>query len=388
MRGCRVAFQASIGALTTSGRFDHFVRRHALFSLATAALEGWPLRILSRGSVMDRKWMVFVGTWLASISCCGVATRSALAIELLGDPSFEDPVEIDGEGGWWSDVYGFFPTPTANATASPRTGVQHAELILDPSQIVGVFGPTMRSSAFVGEGGAESISDFTGQTLTLTNHYKVTSLNMTSPDPELNPSVLVRTYLAFFSDQFGFIGYGGIDAPDYPGDNYPEAVSEEYLEWTYSIVVPNFGTPITSVDYTIGLIVPTTDNGAMTGTATVVFDDVSLDMALPVTSDFNGNLVVDAADYTIWRDGLGQTGLAPFAPGDANGDGSVTTEDYAIWKSQFGQTLPMEMSMNSVIVPEPCSAIFSLVAAAIGMAIARPRMHSAIEERSSTAEHC
>jgi hypothetical protein len=39
--------------------------------------------------------------------------------------------------------------------------------------------------------------------------------------------------------------------------------------------------------------------------------------------DFNGNGVVDAADYIVWRKGLGTT---------------YTLDDYNVWRSQFGQT--------------------------------------------------
>ena len=60
----------------------------------------------------------------------------------------------------------------------------------------------------------------------------------------------------------------------------------------------------------------------------------------PLLGDYNQNNVVDAADYTRWRDTLGQTGLAPFSGADANGNGRIDTSDYNIWKTRFGQSLP------------------------------------------------
>jgi hypothetical protein len=39
----------------------------------------------------------------------------------------------------------------------------------------------------------------------------------------------------------------------------------------------------------------------------------------PVPGDYNGNGIVDAADYTVWRDSLGQTGTGLAADGDGNG---------------------------------------------------------------------
>jgi hypothetical protein len=50
--------------------------------------------------------------------------------------------------------------------------------------------------------------------------------------------------------------------------------------------------------------------------------------------DYNGNGTVDAADYTVWRDNLGATGIAP--PGDGNGKDGVTQLDYDNWAANYG----------------------------------------------------
>jgi hypothetical protein len=60
---------------------------------------------------------------------------------------------------------------------------------------------------------------------------------------------------------------------------------------------------------------------------------VASESSLP--GDFNKDLVVDAADYTVWRDGL----LNGFDP-----------EQYGIWKQHFGES-PIG-STNGVEVPE------------------------------------
>lgn len=52
-------------------------------------------------------------------------------------------------------------------------------------------------------------------------------------------------------------------------------------------------------------------------------------------ADFNHNYVVDLADYTVWRDTLGQV-VSRFAGADANGNGRVDQPDLEIWKSYFG----------------------------------------------------
>ena len=64
---------------------------------------------------------------------------------------------------------------------------------------------------------------------------------------------------------------------------------------------------------------------------------VVLSAYLPVLpGDYNFNGIVDAADYTVWRDTLGTTGVA--LPADGNNDGQVNLDDYAFWKAHFGET--------------------------------------------------
>ena len=51
--------------------------------------------------------------------------------------------------------------------------------------------------------------------------------------------------------------------------------------------------------------------------------------------DYNGNGIVDAADYTVWRDTLGSTtALAA----DGSGNLVVDQADYGVWKTNFGHT--------------------------------------------------
>ena len=59
--------------------------------------------------------------------------------------------------------------------------------------------------------------------------------------------------------------------------------------------------------------------------------------------DYNGNHVVDAADYTIWRDNLGAPGSVLGANRDpANGSGVVGPADYTSWKAHLAkQVVPV-----------------------------------------------
>ncbi|TWT88793.1 hypothetical protein Mal64_22810 [Pseudobythopirellula maris] len=80
----------------------------------------------------------------------------------------------------------------------------------------------------------------------------------------------------------------------------------------------------------------------------------------PVTAasgDYNRNGVVDAADFTVWRDALDTaTPVTPLTGADGDGDGFVTRQDYDVWVSHFGftYTLPtpaFEVSPASPLTP-------------------------------------
>ena len=57
--------------------------------------------------------------------------------------------------------------------------------------------------------------------------------------------------------------------------------------------------------------------------------------SVPLSGDYNKDLIVDAADYTVWRDTMGQSGYHRAA--DGNGDGVVDALDYGVWQSNFGR---------------------------------------------------
>jgi Calx-beta domain len=77
--------------------------------------------------------------------------------------------------------------------------------------------------------------------------------------------------------------------------------------------------------------------------------------------DYSGNGVVDAADYTVWRDRVGQI-VSSFSGADGNGNGVIDSGDYNVWKAQFGKVFPgagagnsTEMLAAPVAAPLPAS---------------------------------
>jgi PEP-CTERM motif len=87
-------------------------------------------------------------------------------------------------------------------------------------------------------------------------------------------------------------------------------------------------------------------------------------------ADYNHNGVVDAADYTIWRDTLGQS-VSVGSGADGDHDGSITAADYNLWKNQFGYLVAgggAGASASAAAVPEPPTFAllgFGLIALAI-----------------------
>jgi CSLREA domain-containing protein len=68
--------------------------------------------------------------------------------------------------------------------------------------------------------------------------------------------------------------------------------------------------------------------------------DIGAVEAIPagvLPGDYNGDHVVNAADYTVWRNTLGAA-VSPGDGADGNGDGVVDARDYAVWRGNFGAT--------------------------------------------------
>jgi hypothetical protein len=93
---------------------------------------------------------------------------------------------------------------------------------------------------------------------------------------------------------------------------------------------------------------------------------VELRTVQPDNADFNGDLIVDGADFLVWQRNLGGPAGAVHATGDANDDGLIDADDLAIWQTQFGTTpTPLGIAAPEpstwVSVPAALAAIGSIV---------------------------
>ena len=78
-----------------------------------------------------------------------------------------------------------------------------------------------------------------------------------------------------------------------------------------------------------------------------------------VAGDYNNDGTVNAADYTVWRDHLGQAfQLTNEGPGQT--PGNVTIDDYNFWKAHFGENAGSGALAPSA-VPEPSSVLLAAI---------------------------
>jgi PEP-CTERM motif-containing protein len=89
--------------------------------------------------------------------------------------------------------------------------------------------------------------------------------------------------------------------------------------------------------------------------------------------DYNQNGTVDAADYTVWRNHLGQPFTLTNENPAAATPGVVDAEDYVFWKSRFGDSLGSGSgAAATAIVPEPTTLVL-LMLVATGWCVRRSR---------------
>jgi hypothetical protein len=79
-----------------------------------------------------------------------------------------------------------------------------------------------------------------------------------------------------------------------------------------------------------------------------------------IPGDFDHDGMVDAADFIVWRQQVGQTGnLAA----DANEDNIVDLKDYALWRANFGRAGESGAGVGANAVPEPPTLVLAILTA-------------------------
>jgi hypothetical protein len=95
-----------------------------------------------------------------------------------------------------------------------------------------------------------------------------------------------------------------------------------------------------------------------------------------VPGDYNGNGVVDGADYVLWRKG------GPLQ-NEVDTPGTVNAADYTAWRARFGNTTGSG-TVKASSIPEPASCMLALFIPGLLFLVRRP---SKMSEASSPSPH-
>jgi hypothetical protein len=82
------------------------------------------------------------------------------------------------------------------------------------------------------------------------------------------------------------------------------------------------------------------------------------------TGDYNGNNVVDAADFVVWRNTFGQD-VAQGNGADGDRSGMIDQGDYNFWRMRFGSVVSGSAIASGGAVPEPATIAMLLSTLAI-----------------------
>lgn len=90
-----------------------------------------------------------------------------------------------------------------------------------------------------------------------------------------------------------------------------------------------------------------------------------------LAGDYNDDGMVDAADYTLWRDSVGlPAGTLPNDP-NADGGGTIGSDQYATWRTNYGLSAE-DAALSSSAVPAP-SALVALCVGVLSLGVTRRR---------------
>lgn len=96
---------------------------------------------------------------------------------------------------------------------------------------------------------------------------------------------------------------------------------------------------------------------------TVYIDNVRFGTSVP--GDYNGNDVVDAGDYVLWRKKPGAVAPNDNFRNEVVTPGTVEAGDYDAWRARFGNNSASGSGLAHGSVPEPASGFLLLIAAGL-----------------------
>ncbi len=260
------------------------------------------------------------------------------------------PVPLnDGSAANPSDLIGFDARTTFTADAGGGTWTS------DPVE-VRLYGWG------AGSGGNLHVTD-----ASLTGFFR----SIGGQDVALDPTGALNLDGNFYHVDGGMINIdlGGTDQSNVLNPEYDHIIVSQMTELagdlTIALVdsfIPGLGDQFTLIsaaeltgafDFVNGAALDSTLQWSLSYSATEAILDVI------AAGDFNRDGNVDAADYTIWRDTLGQD-IAAFTGADADGNGVINQLDYDVWAGNYGFSSANPATASTAAVPEPSAALLLL----------------------------
>jgi hypothetical protein len=294
----------------------------------------------SKRSPRSWRWRSTVARSIAVALLCtliGAVSATAQAVELSLNLFYDQPAMQATSGGNWQLV--------AKSTPAPSTfGIFGLDVYLQ-----NIVAPT---SGPIGPRGFVNVTDPAGfselQILhPLANVYELvigqTPVNV-QPGEEQSVFYGVGTLANGEPGQIGptFSSLTNTAAiPWGTGDALGEA------DWNAAVLLANgtFLAGTTPAFYSQGGLTSTGRVFTSLGTSTTVGARTMPEAASTIvrvsmfgTGDYNHDHVVNAADYTVWRNSLGQVEAG--LPADGNLNGMIDQGDYDVWKMNFGTVTP------------------------------------------------
>jgi hypothetical protein len=181
-----------------------------------------------------------------------------------------------------------------------------------------------------------------------------------------------------FSNDISNNAFTGANAVSLYGGSVPLYLGQH---WASNVTSPPF-LPGTQPKPSLGPILPLGERKLFTPLDYAALADIGWEVPpelLGLPADFNGDAVVDGADFLIWQRGYGGFGGTP---GDANGDLRVDEVDGWIMTNYLGSqgVVPGALAAASALVPEPARASLAIIGLFVLATSGRGRRHSIMND--------
>ena len=125
-------------------------------------------------------------------------------------------------------------------------------------------------------------------------------------------------------------------------------LSDNQLVYARTGALENSGAgPIDSIELTLYR-----NGSSSTGSREFFFNSIQITgSTIADLGDYNRNGVVDAGDYVVWRDSLGQN-VSSSTGADGDGNGTIDEKDYDVWRAHYASGSTAAIGAESA-VPEP-----------------------------------